>query len=89
MKGVTKEKIDKLLEELRKPGAFPEDKPKTEVGLPFTMGTAFTTVIALKRWVSTAKQNLNHGMAVGKEDAAMVRGTKRLMSWPCIGRGFK
>ena len=89
MKGLTKEKIDLLLDELHKLGTFPEDEPKTDMDLPFTIGTAFTTVTALKRWVSTAKQNLNHDMAVGIEDAGMVRGTKRLMSWPFVDRGFK
>ena len=55
MKGVTKEKIDLLLDELRKRGTFPEDEPKAAMDLPFTIGTTFTTVTALKRWVSTAK----------------------------------
>ena len=34
MKGVTKEKIDNLLEELCKPGAFPEDEPKPVMEMP-------------------------------------------------------
>ena len=91
MKGATKEKIDNLIEELRKPGAFPEDEPKKAkpVEMPMDIETAFTTVAMLKRWVSTAKQNLHQGMTVGKEDAGIVKGTKPLMSWPRQGRGFK
>ena len=93
MKGATKEKIDSLLEELRKPGAFPEDKPTKAMNAPMEapmdVGTTFTTVAMLKRWVSTAKQNLHHGMTVRKEDAGIMKGTRPLMSWPQQGRGFK
>ena len=48
MKGSNKEKIDLLLDELRKRGTFPEDEPKAAMDLPFTIGTTFTTVTALK-----------------------------------------
>ena len=91
MKGATKEKIDNLIEELRKPGAFPEDEPKKPkaVEMPMDIVTTFATVAMLKRWVSIAKQNLHHGMAVGKEEAGTVKGTKPLMKWPRQGRGFK
>ena len=50
MKGATKEKIDSLIEELRKPGAFPEDEPKKAkpMEMPMDIETAFTTVSMLK-----------------------------------------
>ena len=89
MKSVTKEKIDNLLEELCKPDAFPEDEPKPVVEMPLSIGASFTTVVKLKRWLSTAKQNLHNGMVVKKEDAAIIKATRRLMSWPREGRGFK
>ena len=38
MKGITKEKIDNLIEELHKPGAFPEDIPKPTMELPLSIG---------------------------------------------------
>ena len=53
------------------------------------IGVTFTTVAMLKRWVSTAKQNLQRGLTVTKEDAGIVKGTRPLMSWPQHGRGFK
>ena len=89
MKSVTKEKIDNLLEELCKPDAFPEDEPKPVMEMPLSIGASFTTVVKLKRWLSTAKQNLHNGMVVKKEDAAIIKATRRLMSWPREGRGFK
>ena len=82
MKGATKEKIDTLLEELRKPGAFPEDEPAKDIETPMDIGAAFTTVAMLKRWVSTAKQNLQCDITIKKEDAGIVKGTRPLMSWP-------
>ncbi|XP_065896444.1 histidine decarboxylase-like [Dysidea avara] len=88
MKGADKKKIDNLMQELRKPDAFPEDKPTVQA-TPLDVGTAFTTVTMLKRWVSAAKQNLHNGMVVGKEDAGIIKGIKPLLGWPRQGRGFK
>ena len=70
MKGVTKEKIDNLLEELCKPGAFPENKPKPVMEKPSSIGASFT-VVMLKRWVTTAKQNGHNGVVFRKEDTAI------------------
>jgi len=88
MKGVNKEKIDSLMQALREPGAFPEDKPTVQA-TSLDVGATFTTVTMLKRWVSTAKQNLHNGMVVGKGDTGIIKGIKPLLGWPRQGRGFK
>ena len=49
MKGVTKKKIDNLLEELHKPGTFPEDEPAKAMETLMGIGVMFTTVAMLKQ----------------------------------------
>ena len=65
MKGVTKEKIDNLLEELCKPGAFPENKPKPVMEKPSSIGASFT-VVMLKRWVTHSQTKWSQRCGVQK-----------------------
>ena len=88
MKGITKKKIDSLLEELQVLSL------KMNLQRPWKHpwileSHSLHAVAILKWWVSTATWNLQRGLTVTKEDAGIVKGTRPLMSWPQHGREFK
>ena len=74
-----KETIDSLMQDLRKPGAFPSER---------------RTRKWLRRFKTAADEikdrieDLHDGMIVGKADQGLMRGVRPLLKWPTEGRGF-
>ena len=79
MGGTTREKLEELLVDLRTPGAFP---PQDEYAQAPLQKSEVAPV---------AKEAVEffHGLELGKRDAGLIKGTKKLLMWPRDGRGFK
>ena len=82
MANVRKDTIDNLMQDLRKPGAFPIDP--------------LASARSCRRWLRRVRKagveertdDLHDGMMVGKVDLGLKKGVKPLLQWPSGGRGF-
>ena len=79
MGATKKETIDRLVQDLRKPGAFP---PQT------TQANRKWLRRLRKSGVEDRTEDLHDGMIVGTVDQGLKNGVRLLLKWPTEGRGY-
>ena len=73
----TQEKLQEMLDDMRKPGAFPPQPPG-----PIQQ--------KLKEYkIEKHSEVFHRGLLIGERDAGLFEGTRKLLVWPRRGRGFK
>ena len=78
MANKTKANVDSLMQDLRAPGAFVEEKREKK-----------WIRRARRADVERHITDLHDGMIVGKDDKGLKKGVQPLYNWPLSGRGFK